>query len=101
MNALAKRDWRSVRGLLDSRLLAASDLRGYFSGSSPRAKNNLGPKAPSLAYKTVGARANPAIGVIEWLSDVVAFSPDEVLDNSPRRKHGQTRNDAERGYKTC
>ena len=25
MNALAKRDWRSVRGLLDSRFLAALD----------------------------------------------------------------------------
>jgi hypothetical protein len=59
-------------------------------------KNNLGPKAPSLAYKIVGSRTNPAIGVIEWLNDKVTYSPDEVLDNSPRRKHGQTQNDAER-----
>lgn len=59
-------------------------------------KNNLGPKAPPLAYKIVGSQADPAVGVIEWLNDNVTFSPDEVLDNSPRRKHGQTQNDAER-----
>jgi hypothetical protein len=59
-------------------------------------KNNLGPKAPALAYKTVGSRADPAVGVIEWLDDTVAFSPDEVLDSSPRRTHGQAQHDAER-----
>lgn len=59
-------------------------------------KNNLGPKAPPLAYKIVGSRTNGAIGVIEWLNDKVTYSPDEVLDSSPRRKHGQTQNDAER-----
>lgn len=59
-------------------------------------KNNLGPKAPSLAYKIVGSHGDPATGVIEWLNDSVTFTPDEVLDNSPRRKQGRTQDDAER-----
>jgi hypothetical protein len=59
-------------------------------------KNNLGPKSPALAYKIVGSLADSAIGVIEWLNDTVAFTPDEVLDSNPRRKHGQIQNDAER-----
>jgi hypothetical protein len=59
-------------------------------------KNNLGPKAPPLAYKIVSSRANPAIGVIEWLDDKITYNPDEVLDSSPHRKNGQIRNDAER-----
>jgi hypothetical protein len=58
-------------------------------------KNNLGPKASSLAYKIVGSHGDPAIGVIEWQNDTVTFTPDEVLDNTPRRKYGQTQKSAE------
>ena len=48
-------------------------------------KNNLGPKAPPLAYRIIGSPADPAVGVVEWLKDDVTANADDVLDNNPRR----------------
>jgi len=58
-------------------------------------KNNLGPKAASLAYKIIGSPTNPKVGAIEWLADKVNFSPDEVLDNNPHRTYGRAQDKAE------
>jgi hypothetical protein len=64
-------------------------------------KNNLGPKAVALAYKIVGSPRDSDIGIIEWLSDRVTATADEVLDSSPKRarQHGSIE-DAEDWLKT-
>jgi hypothetical protein len=61
-------------------------------------KNNLGPKARPLTYNIVGSPDDPAVGIIDWLEDQVTLTPDEVLDNNPRRdraSYGHTQNNAE------
>jgi hypothetical protein len=58
-------------------------------------KNNLAPPGSALAYRIVLPHGEDAPR-IEWLDDVVLLTPDEVLDNSPRRKgaYGLKRDEA-------